>query len=357
MIDRRPGDLDDIAEPILRWVAKNLAAGARVVGATRLRTHGGPWLLRVEEAGVREAVLKHGRSFEWGELYACEAAGLRLAAEHGISAPRLLAFTPGVNGSDSVALLLSRLPGTTQIPRVASADRLRALGRIAATIHSVPLLPSEELPLRTRHTAWTDFALWRQWGNRYRAAASDAEQESVLREFVAEHPLGGAGAMTGAVAWSTEGARETLSTTSSTPLLDEAAERLRVLPVPDGPTVFVHGDLWQGNTLWEGDRCVGVIDWEVAGAGQPGVDLGCLRWDAAMLFDGSAADEVLTGWEATGRRAADVAYWDLVAVLNYPTNMSLLVSTLTEQGRPDLDERTLTDRRDAWVEAALAQLE
>lgn len=103
--------------------------------------------------------------------------------------------------------------------------------------------------------------------------------------------------MTGTIPWSIEGARETLSTTGSTPLLDDAGERLSGLEAPRGRTVFVHGDLWQGNTLWEGERCVGVIDWEVAGAGQPGVDLGRLRWDAAMLFGAPAAEEIRAGWE------------------------------------------------------------
>jgi aminoglycoside phosphotransferase (APT) family kinase protein len=49
------------------------------------------------------------------------------------------------------------------------------------------------------------------------------------------------------------------------------------LPVPDGELVFVHGDLWQGNTVWIGDSCSGMIDWDAAGAGSPGIDLGTLR--------------------------------------------------------------------------------
>lgn len=357
--DRVADDMHEIPAPVLDWAARRIASGAEVVGAKRLRVHSGPWLLHIEDDGeVSEAILKCGPASDWRELYACEAAALRLAAEHELPAPRLLGFHRDEVGSHGVALLLSRLPGTTEIPRAASVERLRALGRMAASIHSVPLHPSEQLPLRTRHTAWTDFVLWRRWGSRYRTA-SESERDPVLREFITEHPLGGAGAMTGAVPWSIEGARETLSKTGSTPLLDAAGERLfGGVPVPDGPTVFVHGDLWQGNTLWEGDRCVGVIDWEVAGAAQPGVDLGCLRWDAAMLFGAWAADEVLASWQdATGRPASAIAYWDLVAVLNYPTDMGLLVSTLTEHGRPDLDARTLTDRRDAHVESALDELD
>ncbi len=88
--------------------------------------------------------------------------------------------------------------------------------------------------------------------------------------------------------------------TGSSPWLDAAEERLHVLPMPPGPTVFVHGDLWQGNTLWAGERCVGMVDWDAAGAGQPGIDLGTLRCDAAIMFGLPAAAAVLEGW----RRAA-----------------------------------------------------
>lgn len=358
MSDDAHSDIRELSAPILEWAARRISPGARVVTAERLRPHGGPWLLAIDDDGaITEAVLKCGAASEWREPYRCEAAALRLAGADDISAPRVLGLDADVDGGGEVALLLTRLPGTTRIPHVASIERLRAVGRTAARIHQVPLLPSEELPLRTRHTSWIHLALWRRWARRYDAAPEN-ERGSVVREFLAQYPAGGMAAMTGAVPWTVEAAREVLSTTASTPLLDAAGERLSETPMPDEPMVFVHGDLWQGNTLWEGDRCVGVIDWEVAGAGQPGVDLGCLRWDAAMLFGDGASDEVVDGWEeVSGRPAAAIAYWDLVAVLNYPTDMGTLVSTLRGQGRPDLDARTLTERRDAYVKAALDGLE
>lgn len=353
MIADELSHVSDIPDEVLKWTSRTV--GARATGAERLRPRGGPWLVRLD-GSEPDVVLKWGPAADWAELYACEAAALQLAARHDLRAPRVLGLKTDVQPGNAVALLLSRMSGTTRIPRVATTERLRELGRAAAMLHRIGLRPSAELPSRTRHTSWTHFALWRQWAKRYRETDED-RREALLRDFVTEHPLGGAAAMTGAVPWSIEAARETLSTADSTPLLDAAGDRLLEMQIPDEPTVFVHGDFWQGNTLWDGDSCVGVIDWEVAGAGQPGVDLGCLRWDAAMLFGASAADEVLAGWEdASGRHADARACWDLVAVLNYPTDMGLLVSTLTEHGRPDLDAGTLTDRRDAFVDAVLAEL-
>ena len=312
-------------------------------------------MLRIvdDEGGTAEAVLKCGPASEWREPYTCEAAALELASAHDLAVPRVLGSQ--LEGPE-VALLLSRVGGTTAIPRTASTERLHELGRVAATIHRVARAPDDVLPLRERHTPWLHEALWRRWASRYRAASANAKDD-VLRAFVTEHPRGGQSLMTGTVQWSIDGARETLASSESTPLLDEAGERILDVPVPDEPMVFVHGDLWQGNTLWDGDRCTGVIDWEAAGAGHPGVDLGCLRWDAVMFFGPHAADEVLAGWEqASAAAATQVAYWDVVAALNYPADMSGLLSTFRECGRSDLDAPTVTERRDAFVEDALTRL-
>jgi aminoglycoside phosphotransferase (APT) family kinase protein len=121
--------------------------------------------------------------------------------------------------------------------------------------------------------------------------------------------------------------------------------------------VFVHGDLWQGNALWLGDTLTGLVDWDCAGAGPPGVDLGSLRCDAAVCFGLEAADDVLAGWEElAGRPAADVAHWDVVAALSTPPDMGWFVGAIAGQGRPDLSQDVLVRRRDAFLQAALDRL-
>jgi aminoglycoside phosphotransferase (APT) family kinase protein len=148
----------------------------------------------------------------------------------------------------------------------------------------------------------------------------------------------------------------------STRLLDAAEERVGELPVPMGATVFVHGDLWQGNTLWRGGALVGMVDWDAAGVGHPGIDLGTLRLDAAILFGLPAAAEVLNGWQrATGQAAEAVAYWDVVAALTTPADggqwFGQWLAVVHEYGRGDLDAATLTARRDAFLRAALDRLD
>ncbi|WP_237047886.1 hypothetical protein [Lentzea guizhouensis] len=107
-----------------------------------------------------------------------------------------------------------------------------------------------------------------------------------------------------------------------------------------------------------GDRCTGLVDWDCAGAGPPGVDLGGARFDAALLFGLPAADHVLEGWQrGAGRRAEQVAYWDVVAAVNSLADMSFCLPALHDQGRPDLDADLLRHRRDAFLSTALNRLD
>lgn len=59
---------------------------------------------------------------------------------------------------------------------------------------------------------------------------------------------------------------------------DDARRRVHAVLVLDHPTRFVHGDLAGDNVLWDGDRVVGVLDWDLASAWDPAVDVACLAW-------------------------------------------------------------------------------
>lgn len=346
--------MSDIFERVLRWAANAVATEAQVVAVERLRPESGPWLVGIDHGDTTiELVLKIGPSKE----IACEAAALRFAEEHGLLTPRVKAVD--LNLAEGAAAVLSTYlrPGATNIPLVATSARLRALGAAAAAWHRIPLAPTPELPNRTRHCYWTDFAAERRWAARYRAA-TESERPGVLLEIAAAIATRAEGELLELPAWESEAAHDRLLSTRSTPLLEQCDKRLREQPVPAGDTVFVHGDLWQGNTLWVGDSCVGIIDWDSAGAGHYGVDLGSLRWDAAILFGLPAAAEVLAGWEeASGRKPERIACWDLVAALNTPADMSGFVPSFHEAGRVDLDGVTLTNRRDAFLQAALDDLD
>jgi aminoglycoside phosphotransferase (APT) family kinase protein len=264
---------------LLEWAVRATAPGAEVAEVRGLRDGGSPWLVRLGRGGGgRGVVLRVGGDRDRSAL-GTEVAALRLAAEHRLPAPRLLAAE--LDG-DPPVVLVERLEGSSAIPPDRPPARLRTLGRAAAALRRRP-------PVR--------------------------------------------------------------------PLLLEAEARVAG-PRPGEADVFVHGDLWQGNALWLGDTLTGLVDWDCAGAGPPGVDLGSLRCDAAVCFGLEAANDVLAGWEElAGRPAADVAHWDVVAALSTPPDMGWFVGAIAGQGRPDLSQDVLVRRRDAFLRAALGRLD
>ena len=297
---------------VLRWSAAAVSPQAKVIASTGLRAGGSPWLLRIEHDGsLFRVILKTGDRGQREEL-ATEAAALSLAENSGLAAPRLIAADLVGDEAGGLAVLFTMLDGSADIPAECSPQRLRGAGAAAASIHRVSLRPTDQLPVRRRHMPWIDFSAMRM--------AGDQGEES-------------------------------------TPLLDAADELAQSLPEPADAMVFVHGDLWQGNLMWSGDDFAGIIDWEAAGAGSGGVDLGSLRLDAALLYGTERVGDVLAGWEeASGRAADNVAYWDLVAALNTRADMTGFLPTLHEAGRTDLHGPTLTKRRDEFLQSALDRL-
>jgi aminoglycoside phosphotransferase (APT) family kinase protein len=287
---------------VLTWVGSVL--GTSSVEIVRgMREGGSPWLLRT---AAREAVLRIGGPDD-REHFDREVAAIEFASAGGVPAPAVLGHDDG-EAAGMPLLLFERMAGASAIPSAPDRERLRRLGAVTASLHAIRLTPSDLLPVRERPIASVDFAALRREGH--------------------------------------DGA-----------LQRAADDQLASLRPTDGPVVLVHGDLWQGNTVWDGPALTGVVDWDCAGVGAAGVDLGSLRCDAALTLGADAADEILTGWEqAAGGPAPDVAYWDVVAALSTPPDMGWFASAIQDQGRPDLDRPTLFARREAFLRDALGRL-
>jgi aminoglycoside phosphotransferase (APT) family kinase protein len=205
-------------------------------------------------------------------------------------------------------VLTTCVPGTSLIPPEPDPARLRALGAAAAQISSIEVTAAPALPVRSRPIEGEDFAGMRR----------DQGSSDLLR--AAEAAV--------------------------------AATR----PADDRPGL-VHGDMWHGNTLWDNRELTAVLDWDCAGVGPAGIDLGSLRCDAAWSYGPEAAEHVLAGWEVqAGRPASAVPYWDAVASLASPPDMGWFPTEMAAQGRPDLTQDVMLRRRDAFLQAALSQL-
>src|SRR5438094_6695901 len=267
------------SEQVLRWVA-GVVGGMRVLSVENpsRSTHrpSGTFRLRVEgtSTGASDLILQRPvpRWITDGMVIA-NARALPLVESHGLAGPRLIAADLDGRASGTVATLETFLSGSSDLPPMVSAARLREAGAAIARVNAVVLAPQADLPHRPRPCAADDRAADRRRGR-----------------------------------------------TPTTPLLQQADERVRSHGVPAAASVFLHGDVWGGNMLWEGDRCVALIDWKGAGVGDPGVDLGSLRMQMALQYGLDAPAHVLEGWQRqAGRARIAVPYWDAVAALNTPT--------------------------------------
>jgi len=294
-----------LAPALQRWVLGVLGAGASITEIRGLGDGGSPWLLRLTGAEQeQDVVLRVGNPVDRSPLRT-ELAALQLAATHDVAVPRL---TAAAIEHDPPLVLTEAVSGSSAIPDRHPAERLRILGASAAGLHRIAVSSNPALPRRDRPIAGVDFASLR-----------------------ANHPI--------------------------RPLLARA-EHVVGERAPSSIDGFVHGDLWQGNTMWNGDTLTALIDWDCAGVGPAGVDLGSLRCDAAICHGLPAAEDVLTGWRtAAGRPADDVAYWDAVAALSTPPDMGWFVDAIAGQGRTDLTQSALLRRRDDFLAAALDRLD
>jgi aminoglycoside phosphotransferase (APT) family kinase protein len=286
-----------LTEQTLAWVQAQVGGRVTVTAIRSLHDGESPWWisLRSRDDSASAVVLRTPSRRIWPDQVATNAAALAVAEKYGLPAPRLLGTD--LDGLDAgvPATLETVVAGTSMWPATGSSRLLRAAGAAIAQVHRFALARRQHLPFRPRPIAVDDFARERRVGRM-----------------------------------------------PTTALLQHADERLHAIPAPEEPVVFVHGDVWPGNTVIVDARVCALIDWKTAGVGNPGVDLGELRKQAAILYGDDAPKFVLQGWErASDAQADDVPYWDAVAALNTPT----------ESYSP-----TAADRRDEFLSAAIAQL-
>jgi aminoglycoside phosphotransferase (APT) family kinase protein len=292
----------EIATDFVRWALERVAPGGSLVSARGLRDGEAPWLLTVRrvDGSQHEAVLRVGPAGDPTDIRV-EAASLAYAADNDLPAPRVFGMR---DDEDPALLLIERVRGSSDIPLGQSSPRLRALGGFAARLARLKP-PGTFEPLR-RAISSADFV--------------------ALRKATAPQPL------------------------------LERAEMIVNAHTPTFRDGFVHGDLWQGNSIWVGENLTGVVDWDYSGRGPAGIDLGSLRLDAAMCFGRGGEIDVLDGWQQVGGKALNVAYWDLVAVLSTLPDLDWFVDRTRAQGRPDLTREIMFSRRNEFLKRALRNI-
>jgi aminoglycoside phosphotransferase len=244
-----------------------------------------------------------------------EIRGLVLAEKHGLAAPRVLAADLDGSETGDLATIVTALPGSSS-PHLTTPEQLRAYGAAVASLTHVAAGLRDGLDLLDGPIDIDHAASERRCAMRYEAGSA-SERSTMIERVCANTGMNPAEAQRSIVA--PKGGRSKL--------LESAEARLAQVPAPAADSVLVHGDLHLGNTLWIGKHLVGMVDWDNAGIGHPGIDLGLARFDADLHVDheiidpATIASEVLAGWQEAASVRLDettVAYWDIRAALNAP---------------------------------------
>ncbi|WP_204010966.1 aminoglycoside phosphotransferase family protein [Virgisporangium aurantiacum] len=110
------------------------------------------------------------------------------------------------------------------------------------------------------------------------------------------HAIGPPRAPAGGTEWADEARRHLLPRLNppAARLVTRSIDEASALAAPATP-VLVHGDLAGTNLLWQADRLVGVLDWDLAFAGDRAYDIACLAdgfgWTVLeTLFDSATID-------------------------------------------------------------------
>lgn len=133
-------------------------------------------------------------------------------------------------------------------------------------------------------------------------------------------------------------------------LLAAAAELGAAVPPPSGPPCIVHGDFRPANLMAGGGRVTGVLDWEMAGTGDPACDFGISTMREWGLWYPDA--ELLERYRAARGVEIDPLSLRWWRALGYAKVVAFLAARMTEGWRgPDLGrwvaglERSLAEWR------------
>src|SRR5712691_4756752 len=146
----------DPPESLLKWAAAAYGEDATVASVLGLHDGGSPWRLRVVSPDATiDAILRSFDPPRWPDgpmarfKLARGVAALRVAEQHGLAAPRLIACDLDGQEAGLPASFETVLPGNSGWPQTPSAAGWRDAGAAIARVHRVPLQPQEHLPLRS----------------------------------------------------------------------------------------------------------------------------------------------------------------------------------------------------------------
>ncbi len=229
-------------------------------------------LRRRDGVARRIVVRRHAPGHD--DRYDLDAAGefrlLRTLHDAGILVPRPLLYDRGNAESESGAIVMEFVDGSTDIEQ---RDVPHLIGEYAAQLAMIHRLDWRGLGL---HFLPDRAATWARRLCPRPRQLDDSLDEGAIRDVV------------------------------------EAAWPL----APRNAPVLLHGDFWPGNVLWRHDTLAAIIDWEDAAIGDPLSDVAITRLELLWRFDFDAADGFAEQYRSLRDvDMTDLPYWDLLAAL------------------------------------------
>ncbi|MEO8457137.1 MAG: phosphotransferase [Chloroflexota bacterium] len=293
-------------------IAQEIAPGGRVTKIERLRGGISAYMhaLTIEGGdGTRTKVTVrrlrgHDAAEEpWGIEY--EYGVLQIVERAGLSAPRPLYLDAAGKHFGAPALVLTFLPGKTNIAPKDAASWTDALASMLVKVHAI-----------TPEAA--DLSMLKQQDSRSR-----------IEDIAAEN--------------------------RGDPYVGEvvAVLRARCDSIEPLPPTLVHNDYWAGNVLWNRGSLTGIIDWTHARIGDPRNDVSECRSALTFDHDEAVANAFLTAYERhSGRTLPDMWFFDLLrGATAYMYHESYLEGTI-DLGI-HLDEATVKRQLAAFLQHAL----
>ncbi len=224
-----------------------------------------------ERSSAQTRVILRRRG-EWSrdstlDASAAELEVLRLVRANGIPAPEPLWLDEGRIFAHP-AVLISFIDGTPLMAPEDPVDYTNQLAQMLVRIHDIS--PPENLCKQLPD---------------YNATFTERMSRPEPLDRIAAHPLG-------RQTWEAQKAEF-----ERTPLTDD---------------IFLHGDYWPGNTLWQGQKLVAVVDFEEIGIGDPALDVSTAIVNYRFEPWRDAADNFLEVYRAeTGRQLDSLRFWNL----------------------------------------------
>ncbi len=118
---------------------------------------------------------------------------------------------------------------------------------------------------------------------------------------------------------------------------------------------IIHCDFWPGNTLWQADKLLAVVDWEWPNLGVPSDDVAYFLTDAAYVgFD--VEETFVEAYEAAlGKPVTDLLFWKMMATAIPLPDVGPWAQGYAELGMRKMNADEIRQAHHNYIEALLKE--